>query len=308
MPKIYDTIVIGGGPGGMTAALNVLRGGRSCLLLERENFGGQIATSPKVENLPSIKSIPGSEFSSMLFDQIEALGVEYELENALSIEKKGDNFLVNTDYGTHEAKTIVIASGVVHRTTGLPNEEELVGKGVSYCATCDGAFYKDQEIYLIGDANTAIQYTLLLSTYCKKVTVCALFDHLFADKILQDILKTKANVEVKYNLQLKEFVEDDNKELKALRFFNKTTNNDEVFPTKGVFVAIGQIPDNKRFSNLVELDDKGYIKIDERNETATKGIYAVGDCTTTKVKQVVTAASAGSVAAFHILNYLNSKE
>ncbi len=303
MTKIYDCIIIGGGPAGMTCALNVLRGGKNCLLIERESFGGQIATSPRVENIPSIKSISGLDFSNALFEQIEELGVEFELEEVEKITKTDDNlFLVKTNYATHQGRTVVIAAGVVHNHINLPKEEEFTGKGVSYCATCDGAFYKGQDIVLIGDANTAVQYALLLSNYCNKVRMYALFDKLFADKILIDALKSKSNVEITFNTQLIELIGD--KELEALRFKNTKTNEEFTLPSKGVFIAIGQKADNKRYDNLVELDDRGFIKVNEKMETKTPGLYAIGDCTSKYVKQVQTACNDGAIASAFIIRYL----
>lgn len=159
-----DVIIIGGGPAGMTCALNLLRAGHSVLIIEKEAFGGQIATSPRVENLPSIKEISGLEFSDNLFSQIDALGVEFELEEVNEIVKNSDEtFTVKTNYGEHDAKAVVIANGVSHRKMNLPNEEEFIGKGISFCAVCDGAFYKNKDVYLIGDANTALQYALMLA-------------------------------------------------------------------------------------------------------------------------------------------------
>ena len=185
----------------------------------------------------------------------------------------------------------------------LPKEEELTGHGISYCATCDGAFYKGQEICLIGDANTAVQYALLLSNYCAKVHVFALFDRLFADQILIDRLNAKDNITVKFNMALKEFLGD--KELTGLRFENTKTGSELILDIKGVFIAIGQKADNKRYANLVDLNEKGFINVDSQMKTKTDGLYAVGDCTNKFVRQVQTACSDGATAAFYILKYLN---
>ncbi|MFA7032743.1 MAG: FAD-dependent oxidoreductase, partial [Bacilli bacterium] len=178
---IYDILIIGGGPAGMSAALYALRSGKTVLILEKENFGGQIANSPRVENWPSTKEIAGLEFSDHLFNQITDLGADFELEDVQSIEKQTNMFVIKTNYQTHQSRTVIIASGVTHRQMNLPHEEQLIGKGVSFCAVCDGPFYKGQEVYLVGDANTALQYALLLANYCPKVHMFTLFDRLFGD-------------------------------------------------------------------------------------------------------------------------------
>lgn len=303
MPNnIYDIIIIGGGPAGMTAAIYSLRGGKKVLIIEKSNFGGQIANSPRVENIPGTKEISGLDFSSQLFDQISDLGVDFELEDVEGIEKETDFFVVKTNYGEHVGRSVIIATGVEHRHTGVDREEELIGKGISYCAVCDGAFYKGEEVCLIGDANTAMQYVLLLSNYCKKVTVCALFDHLFADQVLIDQVNKKENVEIHFNKSLQEFIGED--ELSALRFKDTQTGEEMMVNTRAVFIAIGQVPNNKKYSNLVDLNDRGFIKVNAAMETRTPGLYAAGDCTEKEVRQLATAFSDGAIAATKAIQYL----
>ena len=301
--KQYDVIVVGGGPAGMTAALNCLRTEKTVLLIEKETFGGQIAISPRVENIPSIREISGLEFSNNLFDQISNLGVDFELENVAKIDKIDGIFKVTTNYNEYLAKSVILATGVKHRHIGIAREEELAGKGVSYCAVCDGAFYKGEDVVLIGDANTAVQYALLLSNYCTKVHVCTLFDKFFADKILVERLLQKNNVVITHNLSLKEFVGED--KLEGLVFENTKTKEIVHIPTKGVFIAIGQVPNNQMYDNLVELD-QGYIVVDETMQTKTPGLYAAGDCTKKNVRQVVTAINDGAIAAYYASNYVDS--
>lgn len=303
MPNIYDSIIIGGGPAGMTAALNILRGGKSVLLIEREAFGGQIATSPRVENIPSIKEISGEEFSSNLFDQISDLGVEFELEEVESLSKDGDLFTVKTNYGEHQGRTVIIATGVVHNHIGVEREEELVGKGVSYCATCDGAFFKGQDVVVIGDANTAAQYALLLTNYCSHVTMALLFDKFFADKILVDRIESNPKMSVIKQIALQEFLGQDS--LEGLRFKHTKTGEEVVIPCKGVFICIGQKADNKRFENLLDLDERGFILVDSKMKTKTPGLYAIGDCTKKDLRQVQTACNDGAIAAFNVLRSLD---
>lgn len=286
----------------MSAALYALRAGKSVLILEKENFGGQIANSPRVENYPSIKEISGIEFSNNLFEQILALGAKFELEDAERIEKNDNIFVVKTNYGQHSSKSVIIANGVKHRHVGIAREEELAGKGISYCAVCDGAFYKNEDVILIGDANTALQYALLLSNYCRKVFVATLFDRFFADSILVERLKKKSNIEYRHNLSIKEFLGID--EIVGAIFIDTKTKEEIKYHAKAIFIAIGQIPDNDKYSNLVDLE-KGYIVANNKMETKTAGLFAIGDTRKKDVRQLVTATSDGAIGALSAIQYLN---
>ena len=299
---IYDAIVIGGGPAGMSAALNLKRLGKSVLILERNAFGGQIADSPRVENIPGFKEISGLDYSSLVFDQISDLGVDFELEEVKKLEKVDGIFKVTTDYQTHESKIVIIAAGLVHRHMNIAREEELVGKGVSYCAVCDGAFYKDEDVAVIGDANTALQYALNLSTYCKKVHLCMLFDRFFADKTLVDRVLDNDKIDVTKEISLKEFVGEN--ELEGLIFENTKTHEEVKFDVKGCFIAIGQVPQNNIFADLVDLE-RGFILTDENMRTKTPGLYAIGDCRKKAYCQVSIAVSEGLIAAINASNSLD---
>ncbi len=301
---MYDVIIIGGGPAGMAVALNTLRNGRTCLLLEKENFGGQMATSPKLENIPGIKAIAGAEYADQMFDQITDMGAEFELEEVESIKKEDEKFIVKTNYNTYESWTIVLANGCHHRKMNLPNEDKLTGHGVSYCAVCDGAFYKGQVTNIIGDANTALQYALLMSNYCPEVNVFALFDHLFGDQILIQRINDNPKINVRYNVSLQEFIGED--ELTGLKFFDKKDTSEFVVETNNVFVAIGQIPCNEPFKDLVQLDNKGFVITNENMETSCAGVYAVGDTRVKDIRQVVTALGDASIASVYINRYLQS--
>jgi len=301
---MVDIIVIGAGASGMTAALYALRSGKSVLVLEADNFGGQIAFSPRVENFPSIKEISGSVFADNLLEQILALGAQVELERVLNVQKTQNGFTVNTEYGKHDCKAVIIAAGVKHKHIGIAGEEELVGKGVSYCAVCDGAFYNGEEVALVGDGNTALQYSLLLSNYCKKVTVCTLFDKFFGDLALVNALRARKNVEIIHDVCLKEFVAED--ELKCLRFGGMKGNPGFDLNVKAVFIAIGQYPDNKVFADLVNLDKDGFIIADETCVTSVPGVFAAGDCRTKKIRQLTTACADGAVAGVGACAYIDS--
>ncbi len=300
----FDIIVIGAGPAGMTAALNCLRAGKSVLVLECETFGGQAALSPRVENFPSYQRIEGSALMDKLFEQISEWGAQIELECANKIEKEEKLFKVTTEYNEYLCTSIILATGVKPRHMGVAREDELVGHGVSYCALCDGAFYAGEDVAVIGDANTALQYALLLSGYCKHVHICALFDKLFADKALVDLTLARDNVSVTYNVALKSFSGED--DVDGLVFENTKTKEELRVDCKCAFICIGQLPNNKAFANIVNLDDAGYIVADETCATSCEGIYVAGDCRTKKIRQLVTAASDGAIAAFAACRYVDS--
>lgn len=302
---MVDIIVIGGGAAGMTAALYARRNGKSVLVLEGESLGGQIATSPRLENFPSIKEISGEAFADNLFEQIVDLGAEVEIEKAVSIEKRADkSFLVRTEYNEYAAKSVIIAAGVKHKHLKTKHDrEDLVGKGVYYCAVCDGPFYKGREVAVVGDANSALQYALLLSGYCKKVYMYTLFDKFFGDESLVKALRAKDNIEVRPNTSVVDFIGEE--ELTAIEYTDKDGNlcRQEI---PAVFVAIGQVPDNAAFANVADLDDAGYIAADESCRTKTEGLFVAGDCRTKAVRQVSTAVSDGAIAATNASLYLES--
>ncbi len=304
---MYDLIVIGAGAAGMTSALYALRNSKTVLVLESESLGGQIANSPRLENYPSIKEISGEQFADNLFEQISAHGAELEIEKVVGIEKIGEgNFKVKTEYKEYYAKSVVIASGVKHKHLRTKSDrEDLVGRGVYYCAICDGAFYKGQEVAVIGDANTALQYSLLLASYCKKVYVYTLFDKFFGDKAHVKALLSKENIEWRPNTSVIDFIGEN--ELTAIEY-KDGEGNIKRHELPAVFVAIGQIPDNKAFENLVDLDSMGYIIADESCKTKTEGLYVAGDCRTKGVRQVATAISDGAVAATNACLYIEGLE
>ena len=299
---MIDVIVVGGGPAGMSVALNLLRAGRSVLILEKENFGGQIANSPRVENIPGIKEISGLDFSNNLFEQILALGAKFELEEVTRILKHDTHFEITTNYHTYESRAVVLANGVKHRKMNLPNEEEFIGKGISFCAVCDGAFYKDKDVYLIGDANTALQYALMLSSICSNVYMFTLFDRFFADQILIDRLKQKDNIHITHNMNLVAYLGQN--ELAGLRFENTMDRSIHEYPTNNVFIAIGQVPQNDLFKSLVATDEHRFIITNEKMETSLPGLFAIGDTRKKDVRQVASAVGDASVASVFIDKYL----
>lgn len=301
-----DVLIIGGGAAGMTAALYALRNGKSVTVFEQETIGGQIASSPRVENFPTHKRISGLELSEKLYDQITDLGAELELARVKSVikEEEGKFRLATEDGDVFYGKSIIIAAGVKHKHINLPREEEFTGKGVSYCAVCDGAFYTGEDVALIGDGNTALQYGILLSEYCRKVYVCTWFDKFFGDEALVKVLRKIPNVEIIPNVSLSALNGDE--ELSGLTFTRREDNTTFELSVKGCFIAIGQIPDNKAFENLVALDENGYIAADETGTTKTSGVYAAGDCRAKKVRQLTTAVGDGANAAMNACSYITS--
>lgn len=303
---IFDVIVIGAGPSGMSVALNMLRYGKKVLLLEKENIGGQISKSPKVENLPSLKSISGIEFSNNFFDQLLSLNVCFKLEEVLKLKKEDNIFFVETNSNQYLGKTVVISVGVVPRKINIENEEKFVGSGISYCVMCDGFFFKDKNVCVIGDGNTALQYTLFLSNYCKNVYLCTLSEKMAADIFLIKKIKEKENIFIKNFFSIKEIVGDDEKKfLKEVKFLNLKQKTIESLNVQGLFIAIGQVPNNNIFKDLVSLKN-GFIVVDENMQTNTTGLYAVGDCINKNVRQVATAVNDGCIASFFINRYLNN--
>ena len=303
--KTYDVIIIGAGVAGMTAALNCKRAEKSVLLLEQECVGGQIALSPKVENYPTKKQISGSELADEIFDQITEWGTDFDLDQVEKVTRLEDGtFEVKGMYNTHHGRSVIMATGVHHRPIGVDREEDLIGKGVSYCAICDGAFYANEDVVVIGDANTALQYSNLLAGYCKSVHICTLFDKFFGDKALVTSVLSKPNVHYTHNFSLKEFVGDD--ELTGLVFEDTKTQDKVSVQCKAVFICIGQIPHNDCVKDLVELDKNGYIVADESCFTSCPGVFVAGDCRTKKVRQVVTAVADGGVAGFNCCQYLDT--
>ena len=299
--EIYDVMVIGGGPAGMSASLYALRDDKKVLLLEKESIGGQIATSPRVENFPTKETISGTELADEMFTQVMNLGVHFELDTITEVRKDDDLFALAGTYGTYYGKTVIIATGVKSLKLNVPGEEELSGKGVSYCATCDGPFFKGQDTAVIGDANSALQYALLLSSYCPNVTLLTLTDKLFGERMLIEKVKATPNIKIISNVQTTAFI--GNNDLEKIAYKDLKTGEIKELPVKGAFVAIGKKAQNEIFKNFVDLE-KGYILTDDNMQTKTPGMYAAGDCRLKAVKQAITACNDGAIAAINAIKYL----
>ena len=300
---MVDVIVIGGGPAGMTAALYALRNGKSVLILEKHGFGGQITYSPKVENWPGTAQMSGNEFADALLDQVMAQGAEVDLAEVLRVEDRGNTKAVFTDDGkTHEAKALVIATGVKHRMLGLPGENELVGEGISFCAVCDGDFYTGKTVCVAGGGNSALQEAILLSGKCAKVIMLQDLPEFTGEKKLQEILFARDNVEKRTGVKITA-LETEGGELKGVSIEPREGGEKETVACDGLFVAIGLIPENGAFEELAQLNSYGYFDSDEQCTTKTPGVFVAGDCRSKSVRQLTTAAGDGATAALAACRY-----
>jgi len=301
---MYDIVIIGAGPAGLTAAIYARRANKSVMLLDKAAFGGQITFSPKVENYPGYESISGSELADKLVEQVLSQGAEVEVECVTKVIDNGDSKTVITEDGnSYEAKAVIIASGAQHRHLGLPNEERFIGEGISFCAVCDGAFYKNKTVALIGGGNSALQEAILLSETCKKVIVVQNLDFLTGEKRLQEILLKRNNVEVITGATVASI--NDTSEFSGIVIEHTASGEKEALELDGMFVAIGLVPENEAFAELAELDAAGYIASGEDCLTKTAGVFVAGDCRKKAVRQVTTASADGAVAAIAACRYID---
>ena len=298
----YDIIIIGGGPAGLTAALYALRANKSVLVIEKGAFGGQITFSPKVENIPGHAVLSGNDFAAQLVDQVLEQGAELEPAEVVEI-RNGDVKTVVTEDGEYTAKAVIIATGAKHRMLGLPNEEELVGNGISFCAVCDGAFYQGKTVGVIGGGNSALQEALLLAELAEKVVIVQNLDFLTGEQRLRDRISEKKNVEIIFGATVAEI--KGNGALKGIVIQNKRGEKREI-PLDGLFIAIGLVPQNEAFANVIELDNAGYAFADESCTTKSDGVFVAGDCRTKRIRQVTTAASDGAIAALAACDYCDT--
>lgn len=291
-----DVIIIGAGTAGLTAAIYALRAGKSVLVLEQGNYGGQIINTPKVENYPGIEQISGYEFASGLFRQAEKLGMEYRSERATDVRfEEGRHKIVETTGQSYRAKALIIATGAKNRPLGIEKEAEFTGKGISYCATCDGMFFRGKKVAVVGGGNTALEDAAFLSNYCEKVYLIHRRDTFRGEEKLVKELRTKENVEFLLHKTVSGVVGGPT--LQAAVLHDKITGEESRLEISGLFVAIGQMPETEVFAGLLELDENGYILAGEDCRTSVDGIFAAGDCRKKAVRQLTTAAADGAVAA-----------
>ena len=300
---MYDIIIVGGGPAGLTAATYALRAGKTALIIERGAFGGQMTFSPKIENFPSVISSSGNELADKMVEQVLSLGGEFEIDEVTGIRDNGSTKTVITADREFECLAVILANGVKHRMLGIEGEEELVGEGISFCAVCDGAFYRGKSVAVIGGGNSALQEAILLSEGCTKVTVVQNLSKLTGEARLADILYARENVEIICDTVVESFITDGG--FGGVNLKNTVTGEKFSVKCDGVFVAIGLVPENAAFADHAELDERGYYASSETCTTKTAGVFVAGDCRAKAIRQVTTAAADGSVAALAACRYID---
>ena len=305
--KLYDVIVIGGGPGGYTAALYAARANLSVLVLEKLTPGGQMGTTDVIDNYPGFpEGIGGFDLAMQMKQGAERFGAETKLSEVTQVELKGSPKRVVTPEGTYQAHTVVLASGAHPRELGLPGERELRGRGVSYCATCDGMFYRGKTVAVVGGGNTAAADVLYLSRLCEKVYLIHRRDQLRASRVYLEPLKQAENVEILWDSQVTELLYGET--LTGAKVRHKKTGETRELSLDGLFLAVGQLPNTQLFQGQVELDAAGYVVADETTRTNLPGVFAVGDLRQKPLRQVVTAAADGAVAAHFLEEYLSQQQ
>ena len=305
MPQVYDVLVIGGGPGGYTAALYAARANLSVMVLEKLTPGGQMGTTDVMDDCPGFPGgVGGFELALQMQKGAQRFGAQTQLSEVISVELGGTVKQVRTQDGTYQARTVVLASGAHPRELGLPGEQELRGRGVSYCATCDGMFYRGKTVAVVGGGNTAVSDVLYLSRLCQKVYLIHRRDQLRASKVYLDPLQQAENVEFVWDSQVQELLYGD--VLTGVQVRHKKTGEIREIPCDGLFVAVGHVPNTELYQGQVELDQAGYVLADETTQTNLPGVCAVGDLRKKPLRQVITAASDGAVAAHFIEEYVST--
>ncbi len=300
---MHDLIIIGGGPAGLTAAIYALRAGKTVLIIEKAAFGGQMTYSPKIENYPGFASASGNEIADAMVEQALGQGADVEIDQVTGITENADGTkTIKGGNGEYKGRAVIIAIGCKHRHMGIEREEDFIGEGISFCAVCDGAFYKNKTVAMIGGGNSALQEALMLSESCVKVTVVQNLMFLTGEAKLIEQIKAKKNIEVLYGYVADSIIGD--KTLKGIRVRNDKGEKVEL-NVDGVFVAIGLQPENEAFKNVAELNDGGYFSSDENCMTKTEGVFVAGDCRAKRVRQITTATADGAVAALAALRYLD---
>lgn len=293
---MYDIIIIGAGPAGLTAAIYALRANKKVLVLEAKTYGGQIVNASNIENYPGIKSISGFDFSTNLYNQVKDLGGEIKIETVININDKKE---VTTNKDKYNTKAIIIATGSNNRKLNIDKEEDFIGKGVSYCATCDGAFYKDKDVMVVGGGNTALEDSLYLSNIVNKVYLVHRRDEFRGENKFVEEIKSKDNIELVLNSTIKSINGSDT--LESIDVIDKDNNITNI-KVNGLFIAIGQEPKNEIFKNIINIDSNGYIETNDGVHTNINGIYVAGDCRNKDLRQLTTAVSDGSIAATTAIN------
>ena len=300
---MYDVVIIGAGPAGLTAAIYTRRAAKKVLVLEAKVYGGQIVNTLDIENYPAEEHISGYDFATKLYNQAKNLGAEIVFEKVISIEANGKQKKVITTDNVYEAGSIIIATGSENKKLGLPNEDQLIGKGISYCATCDGAFYKNKKVAVVGGGNTALEDALYLADVAEKVYLIHRRSEFRGEDSTVSRLKGKENIQFVLNSNVTKL--NAGNKLESIEVAS-TDGKVQTIEIDGLFVAIGRIPESKAFANLIKLDDAGYIEADEKCHTNVDGIFVAGDSRTKDVRQLVTAVSDGAIAATEAVKYIGN--
>ncbi|MBQ3282106.1 MAG: FAD-dependent oxidoreductase [Firmicutes bacterium] len=301
---MYDIIVIGAGPAGMTAAIYARRASKTVLVLEAVTYGGQIINTPDIENYPVTAHISGFDFSTKVYEQAKDLGAEFVFEKAVEIRDENGVKTVVTPKNAYEAKAVILATGSENRKLGLENEDALVGRGVSYCATCDGNFFRKKTVAVVGGGNTALEDALYLADLCEKVYLIHRRDSFRGEEANAERLKARENVEFVYNSNVTRLIAE--KRLKAIEVTNRLDGSVRTIELNGLFIAVGRVPENQNFGSLVKLDESGYVIAGEDCHTNYEGIFVAGDTRTKALRQLVTATADGAMAATEAVKYINN--
>lgn len=301
--KSYDVIVIGAGPGGMTGALYASRANLSVLMLDRGIYGGQMNNTAAIENYPGFKSVLGPDLAKDMYEGSTQFGAEYAYGSVTAIEDHGDHKIVKTDDGDYETKAVIVATGSEYKKLGVPGEDKFGGRGVSYCAVCDGAFFKNREVVVIGGGDSAVEEGLYLAGLASKVTIIHRRDQLRAQKILQDRAFANDKIEFVWNTNVTEILGDDMKVTGVATKNNQTGETDEI-AASGVFIYVGTLPMTDAFTDLGITDDAGWIKTNDHMATAVPGIFAIGDVRQKDLRQITTAVGDGGIAGQAVFSYL----
>ncbi len=299
----YDVIIVGGGPAGLTASIYTARAKLKTLVIEKQSLGGQIVLSDIIENYPGFpEPINPTQLIEKMQKQAENFGVQFEFDEITSIEKKDDGFVLKSDWDEFFARGIIISVGSVAKKTGVSGEEKFIGKGISFCATCDGPFFKGKDIVVIGAGNSGIQEGLFLLNYVKSIKFIEFLPKINAEKILQERIMKKDNVEFYLNTQLLEIIGDE--KIEGVKVKNRETGEEKIIPTEGVFIYIGYKPNTEFLKGFIDLDERGYILTNDKYETSVKRVFAAGDVVKGVTSQVVIVAGTGATAAMNLIEAL----
>lgn len=305
MENIYDVVIIGAGPAGMTAAVYASRANLKTAMIERGIPGGQMANTELIENYPGFESVLGPELSSKMFEHAKKFGAEYLYGDVKGIKLDGDIKIIELSNKEIHTKSIIIATGAQHRELGIPGEKELAGRGVSYCAVCDGAFFKERELVVVGGGDSAVEEGMYLTRFASKVTIIHRRDTLRAQKILQERAFANKKIDFIWNHTVEEILGENNV-VTGVKIKDVNTGKEKVYPTNGVFVYVGMTPLTEPFKTIGILNEKGYIETNEKMETSIPGIFAAGDVREKELRQIVTATGDGSIAAESAQHYIET--